>query len=339
MFYNKKKEAPVTEGEAAATANPDLIIHNMPSHSRLSGASSNSQALSSGGFALPPAPRRNFQMVGLIIIAASFIFISGLAYFSYVFIIKPAANNNQEIVNTPAVVSSPATTTPAAPISPVSEVPTNDLSVVAPAAVDLATSSAAATSTGIVVTGTTLPPLVDSDNDGLNDEEEMILGTAATSSDTNANTYSDLTEINNNYNPTGAGRLAAAASLAQYTDPNLGYRLLYPKNWPVQSANNGATIIFAAPDESLIQIYAQDNPEKAGILSWYEESFPGATPSYDKLKSAATWDGIISEDKLNFYLTDKKHDNILVVSYVPAVTGRIAYPNIFQLMFNSLLLK
>ena len=183
-----------------------------------------------------------------------------------------------------------------------------------------------------------LPPIIDSDRDGLNDNEEILLGTNANSSDSNGNSYSDLTEVNNNYNPAGSGRLIANSNLAKYTSSVIGYEILYPKSWTLKSLNNDATVIFTMPDDSLIQISVQDNPDHAGILSWYEDSFPGVTVAYDKLKSTDSWDGVMGEDNLNFYLTDKKHDNIFVISYIPAVGNYIAYPKVFELMINSFLI-
>jgi len=47
----------------------------------------------------------------------------------------------------------------------------------------------------------------------------------------------------------------------------------------------------------------------------------------------------MGENGLNFYLTDKKKTNIFVVSYISATADRLAYPDIFQLLINSLLIK
>lgn len=88
-----------------------------------------------------------------------------------------------------------------------------------------------------------------------------------------------------------------------------------------------------------MQVSVQDNSDHQSILGWYNNSFPDVTITYDKLKTTENWDGIFGKDNLNFYLTDKKRNNIYVVSYLPAVAGRLAYPNIFQLMVNSLLIK
>jgi hypothetical protein len=74
-------------------------------------------------------------------------------------------------------------------------------------------------------------------------------------------------------------------------------------------------------------------------MSWYADAFPGAALTYDKLKPGLNWDGVISEDNLNFYLTDKKHQKIYIISYLPIFSNRLAYPNLFSAMINSAVLK
>jgi hypothetical protein len=227
----------------------------------------------------------------------------------------------------PAITAPVATTTDTTP---------------APVAVDLATTTATTTATSTLSTdnrASNISAPADTDGDGLNDLEEAVLGTSATSSDTNHNSYTDLVEVLNNHNPLGAGLLSADPNLATYADKTVGYTILYPKAWPTQSVNNDATIIFTAPDNSLIQVSMQSNTTQADILTWYEGLFPNVTVGYDQIQSTATWDGIMGADNLNFYLTDKKHANVLVVSYIPAVTGNITYPNIFKMMINSLVIK
>jgi hypothetical protein len=350
MFLNKKKKIKsdqTTEENLKADSqlNDDLIVHNMPSPSKLRGAVGKRRERIPTSFNAVAAPKNNFKSVGLFIIIGGLVFIIGLVYLSYRFIISPTAEQN----NPPTITSIPTETkVVAADTTATSSViipNITDVSTVTPTILDSATTTATGAASEVMneeLNGkniSDLPPLLDSDRDGLNDNEELLLGTNSSSSDSNGNSYADLTEINNNYNPAGSGRLIANSNLATYTNSVIGYEILYPKSWLLKSLNNDATAIFTMPDDSLIQISVQDNPDNAGILSWYESSFPGVTVAYDKLKSTDTWDGVWGEDNLNFYLTDKKHNNIFVISYVPVVNNYIAYPNVFKLMINSLLIK
>lgn len=322
--------------DSAAKVDQEIIIHNMPSQSRFSASGSLAAKPQVGSMGLGASPKRNFKAVGLLIIAGGLVVIGSLVYASYRFIVKPAMktgapdilvstsqspNQNRTATATTAVV--PTATTPIVTSTTPIEV------------IDL--NPAASTSTPETVSS--LPPLLDTDEDGLWDDEEAVLGTNASSTDTNGNSYQDLVEINNNYNPSGSGRLSANENLARYKDSVSGYELLYPKAWPTKSLNDETTVIFTAPDASLVQISVQDNADKQSILGWYEISFPDTVVTYDRLKNADGWEGVMGEDGRNFYLTDKKRQNIYVISYIPAVDDRIAYPNIFNLMINSFMVK
>ncbi len=344
MLFGKKKEKPVDTPEPEnLPSSQDIIVHNMPSPSRLSGSFSDSQKSAASGFGLEAAPQKqNFKTVGFLIIGGGIIFIGIIVYLSYRFIISPTAGNNQVVQPVVSEQKKIATTVPTAIIS--SSVPTTTPVIIATStSVEIATSTNA-TSTPMNEElsgqdGSNLPPLLDSDNDGLIDDEEVLLGTSATSTDSDGDKYSDSAEIAKGYDPAGPKKLIDNPNIANYSNKTFNYSVLYPKAWTVKSLAEDATVIFMAPEDSLIQISVQDNPDKAGILGWYESSFPGTTATYDQLLSGSGWDGIMGTDNLNFYLTDSAHKNIYVVSYIPAVSNRLVYPNIFKLMINSLIIK
>jgi hypothetical protein len=234
------------------------------------------------------------------------------------------------------VSSSPAAITPVT----LDNATTTSVATSVATILDLATSTASSTPGGDLSNpATESAPLLDSDNDGLNNEEEAAFGSNPNLADTNNNTYDDLTEISNNYNPIGSGKLSADSSLTTFVSQILGYSLLVPKNWPAKSLNNDNTVLFTASDGSLIQVSLQDNTNKQSILSWYGDFFPDDAVTYDRLKSTPTWDGVMAADGFNFYLTDKKRKSVYIISYIPAVDDRVAYPNVFKMMINSLELK
>ncbi len=346
MFGKKNKKNTTTEDVLATKVNQDMVVRNMPSMARLSGVKAPAQEITSSteshNLSRLSPQTNNPKMIGLIIIIGGLIFIGGLVYLSYVYIIKPQTNKTiapvtNIIPETKSIVNSPRATTS----EEITIATTTMVATVTPEIFDIASSS---TSTAISLDqigrpNVDLPPLLDTDNDGLNDEEEMILGTNPNLADSNANTYEDLVEVNNNYNPAGSGKLNTNSGLATYSNKIYSYQILYPKEWPLNSLTNDSIITFTAPDDSIIQISVQENTDRQSILGWYGNSFPDTTITYDKLKSTDNLDGIFSSDNLNFYLTDKKKNNVYIISYVPAVDGRLAYPNIFSLMINSLILK
>ncbi len=338
MFNKQVKNQ---ENELSAQVDQDLVVRNMPRPTLFKGAMNSTFLKGSQQNIIEP--KNNVRVVGFIIILAGIIFIGVLVYLSYLFIIKPATKNSPE--KTSYVVSTKATSTTISFNNSEDSVVTVSTTTVTetttPNILDLATS----TESNIGVDGTNnspgsaLPPLLDSDSDGLTDNEEMVLGTNLELIDSDADNYTDLAEINGGYDPLSSGQLDISKNINKYINSPIDYELLYPKDWEIQSLNDGRTIIFAAPDGSLIQISVQENSNQQSILGWYENSFSSVTVTYDKLKNSDYWEGIMGEDNLNFYLTDKERQNIYVISYIPAIDGRIAYPNIFQMMINFLVIK
>lgn len=346
MFGNKNKINAGAEDSLVAKVNQDMVVRNMPSLARLSSqstaASKSVNITESNNLSNFSPPKHSPKMVGLVIIFGGLIFIGVLVYLSFQYIIKPQTEKNEAplVVNTPSkpsIVNPPRATTS----NEVSVATTSLVATVTPEIIELASSSASTTISLDQVgrPNVDLPPLLDTDGDGLNDEEELILGTNINSSDSNANTYLDLVEVQNNYNPAASGKLSENLGIGKYVSTAYKYEMLYPKEWPLNSLSGDAIITFTLPDDSIFQVSVQENSERQSILGWYGNSFPDTTITYDKLKTTENWDGIYSSDNLNFYLTDKKRNTVYIISYVPAVDGRLAYPNIFELMVNSFQLK
>lgn len=350
MFGSKKKHVNGSDQELAQKVNEDLVVRNMPSIQRLHGDTPTSPAAINEGETLSrlASPKHNVKTVGLIIIASSVVFIGLLVYLSYIYIIKPQAKTNPEtstlVSSEPEkkIITDLINEQRASSSEEITMATTSLIATVTPNTLDLENGDASSTLMNEELSGKpdiNLPPLLDTDGDGLNDEEESALGTDATLSDTNGNGYLDLVEINNNYNPVGTGRLVNNSSLDTYQNLAFNYSFLYPKAFSPSSLSDDSIIILTATDDSIIQISLQENTNQQSILGWYGDSFSEVTVTYDKLKSGDTWDGVWSEDGQNFYLTDKERNNIYIISYIPSVAGRLAYPNIFKLLINSLLIK
>ncbi len=345
MFGHKNKKIN-NDQELITKVNQDLIVRNMPNLNRagsLAPAFFDNQMMSDTLSSFN-RPKHNFKMVGLVIIGGGLLLIGGLVYLSYIYIIKPQADKTPVVL-----VESESAKSIVDTIKEIQATTSEPIIIATTSEVAIATTSELATTTAsssLVMNeelsgkqNTDLPPLLDSDADGLNDEEEAVLGTNAQLVDSNNNTYSDLTEINNSYDPAGQGKISGNVNLTVYVNKTIGYEIIYPKNWAPKSLNDDSTIVFTAPDDSIVQISVQDNTDRQSILGWYGNAFPDILVTYDKLKTVDDWDGIIGDDGLNFYLTDKKHKNIYVISYLPAVNERLVYPNIFKLMINSLVIK
>lgn len=345
MFGKKTKT--VVSNDSVSAAEQDLIVHNMPKTASLSsvysvgekssGFSINNSLPASQGSITNPR-KNNFKIIGLLIMIIGFLVIGILVYFSYRFIIAPSVNNNTAATVENVDVASEPTVNDVGLSVP--EISGEKLSSASVADIDVATTSETIASSTVTTADSPLDTtFLDSDNDGLNDNEEAVLGTNPLLSDSDSDAYPDLAELSSQYNPGGAGKIDSNGNLAVYNNPDFKYSILYPKNWTPQSVNEGSTVIFSALDSSLIQVSVQDNPDNIGILNWYGENFPEASVSYNQIKTSGTWDGVMGNDGLNYYVTDKAHQKIFIISYIPAIEDRIAYPQIFQLIVASLMLK
>jgi len=344
---------------AEAKLDHDIIVHNMPNRARLSKSSytrSNNSGADDNGFLDSNgggAPKNNFKKVGLIIIVLGIALIIALVYLGYRFFIKPQAESTP--VPTANQTTTQTATTSNTEINEVVSVEPEEIETPAvnPISVEVTSSdiySPENTSTSTSTSTTSeieeeqeqeqeqeieILPVIDLDNDGLTDDEERALNTNLGLADSDEDGYSDLGEILNGYDPLGTGSLAGSRFITRYQNSVGNYSVLYPATWDLKALNNNFTIIISAPDNSLFQISTQDNAKIQNIISWYEETFPDEGNVYERLKQGQNWEGIMGEGGLNFYLTDSTRRNIYVISYIPIISGRLAYPNIFEMMINS----
>lgn len=322
--------------------NQDLIVHNMPDQKRLAGNGFLEKTEISSGFQVAK-PKNNFKIVGLVIIIGGFIIIGAMIYLSYTFIIKPATKNNEVAISkvNQNSVNNATNTIPVSVPSTVINISTTTLVATSSSDLNFLATSSLDNSLDLLNGSTTdqIIPLLDTDNDGLYDEEELALGLNPNLADSDLDSYPDKTELDGGYNPNGQGSLEANPALVKYYNKNFNYEILYPKSWNLKEVIIDNTVIFLALDNSIVQISVQDNPSKLDIMAWYADTFPSAALTYDRLVSKTTWDGVMGEDSLNFYLTDKKHQKIYIVSYLPIFANRLAYPNLFKALINSIVLK
>jgi hypothetical protein len=339
-----KKEPIKLDENLIKKVDDDLIVHNMPDQKRLAGNRLLEKAPVSSGFQIS-APKNNFKMVGMFIIVGGFIVIGILVYISYSFIIKPASKNtianpqqSEKVVDNKAV--------PIPPISIPAEVidinATTSVVISEPIDLNVSTSTNDLGASLDVLNGQVseeVIPLLDSDNDGLYDEEELALGLNINMDNSDLDLYTDKIELDGAYNPNGVGKLADNTALIKYDNKDFNFEILYPKNWKLKEASGDNATIFTAPDDSIIQVSVQDNSSGLNIMSWYADAFPGSALTYERIKSGATWDGVMGEDNLNFYLTDKNHQKIYIISYLPIYANRLAYPSLFKALISSIILK
>lgn len=346
MFSRKKKRVEKKD-ELKSTIDQDLIIHNMPRG--LSKGKGSSLGLKmdseSGSSQLLKSGTDDFKKIGALIIALGVILIAALIFFSYRYIIKPKDPANEiKISPTPAQDEDQGEDLDHDKEESELELEVNtdtelevdeDIIVVGDGDAEDPDSGEAMPDDEGELDETPLM-LIDTDGDGLYDAEEIILGTDINMVDSDGDGYSDLHEVLNNYNPVGSGELKENPALSLYNSPVANYSILYPNAWKIGTTHNDYTLIITAGDSSVIQVTVQANIKMQNILTWYAKNVMPGVLGASEVQTTDNWEGIMSEDGRYFYLTDVDKSNIYAISYEPAIKDQIAYPNIFQMIINSL---
>lgn len=178
----------------------------------------------------------------------------------------------------------------------------------------------------------------DTDQDGLTDKEEVVLGTDPNKSDTDGDKYSDMNELMNLYYPLGNGKLFATDLFVRYAD-NKDYIAYYPKGWEVSSPTGSDSTVFKSIDGHFLQISVQPNQDKRSIEDWYKEQFNSTSVNISDYTGGDEWQGIKSSDGRNIYLTDLTRKNIYILTYNPGVNETIEYLHFFEILVKSFSLK
>ena len=183
----------------------------------------------------------------------------------------------------------------------------------------------------------------DTDNDGVSDiEETTIYGTNPKDADSDGDTYLDLNEIVNLFDPTNpspSGLLKANAGIAQYDSPSGEFSLLYPKSWTAEPGDQAAGgVIFKAPTGEFIQVLIVDKPATQNLMDWFLEQNPTVKSSdVQSLKTKQGNDGVLSADRMTAYIGSGA--KVVVVSYDLGNQTEINYRATFQMMVRSLVVK
>lgn len=182
-------------------------------------------------------------------------------------------------------------------------------------------------------------PGPDEDSDGLSDEEEAIFGTDKKIVDSDGDSYSDFAELKNFYNPSGDGKLIVNSGIEKYKNKTLGYSLYYPKNWIVNDANSGESVVFKIDKLQFIQLVVIENKDEQSIEDWYKEQFEVNLIKNEQKVNKVGWDGVKSDNGLIYYLSQPEKNNIFIINYSLGDETVLSYNNIFSLMIDSLELE
>lgn len=312
----------------------DFIVHNMPEANRFSGQTFTNVSSKQAPIIASVGKIDSHYKIGILIISGGVILIGALIYAAYVFMIKPAVK------------------TPVAPVvkteAPVEETPAAVEQVV-PVVTPVVEPVATTTTSEIVATSTDLLPeekntnfipsvvsVVDSDFDGLTDDEEKLIGTNLSLADTDNDSYSDIAELKSGYNPLLAGKKMDESSMFSRYQIDSRTNILYLNAWEVTRSDANNTIVFTDEDKAFIQVTFQNNDEKLPPLAWYEKQFSGLMPG--ESISGDSWSGFYSQDNSAAYIFSNDLLKIYTIAYSPLVENDLNFP-FFRLMAKTITIK
>lgn len=179
----------------------------------------------------------------------------------------------------------------------------------------------------------------DADNDGVSDvEEEAIYGINKNDPDSDHDSFVDLNEIYNLFNPAlpAPSMLRDNPGIAAYSNVDQGYEVLRPAGWSVREAGeNRAEVFFTAPDGEFVEVLAQVNPDNLPLMDWYLEQSPGVRSSdVQVFRTKGGYEEVLSPDRMTAFVA--VDGRVYVISYNLANQNFILYRSTFAMVANSL---
>ena len=174
--------------------------------------------------------------------------------------------------------------------------------------------------------------IIDNDNDGLSAKEEVAVGTSDFSPDTDSDSYQDLAEMLNGYNPTGEGLISANVNFKKFTNSKYNFSFYYPKVFATTAKTNDA-IIFDLGGEEFFQLFIEANEGKLDIEDWYKKQFGINVMDSGLISVNGDWNVIKNEDLKSVFFKNNRDDYVIAFNY--SIKNESNYQNIFEIVFST----
>lgn len=339
MFNSSIENHNLDKHEDEIKINNDFIVHNMPEADRFSGQtfSTSNTLLKPTSLSVPVSGLDSHHKIGILIIFGGVILIGAFIYAAYIFMIKPVMK--KPVTPVTQVETIPTSVVPAIsePITPVIE-PV----VVLSTTTATTTNETVSTSTDLLPEEkstsliSTIVSTIDSDSDGLTDDEEKLIGTNPALADTDGDGYLDISELKSGYDPLVAGKKMDANSLLNRYQVDSRASILYLNTWEITKSDANNTVVFTDGDKAFIQVTFQNNDEKLSSRAWYEKQFSGLMPG--EAISGESWSGFYSQDNSAAYIFSNDLLKIYTLVYSPLIENDLNLP-IFRLMAKTMIVK
>ncbi|HRY63410.1 MAG TPA: hypothetical protein P5267_02300 [Patescibacteria group bacterium] len=177
-------------------------------------------------------------------------------------------------------------------------------------------------------------PIVDSDNDGLTDLEELLYATDKNNADTDGDSYQDGNEVANLYNPklAGSSKLYDSDLVKTHVDDLYHYNIIYPKSWQVQEM--AGSVIFQDTNGEFVQVLVEaNNKNYQDIKEWYRDYLSLDEKTVSPITVAGIESAIITSDKTRVYFIFG--DNIYSLVYNSNLRQTGNFMTTFSMMIKS----
>lgn len=336
----EKKEGGMSEEELKKRIDEDFITHNMPAWGRFSGQTYSSK---NGGEAKAVMSSGGAKKTGLGLMIVGGVLLVAALVAAYWFLIKPILDKPAVVVppvveNVPEIDLEPTPTTSESISGNLNDgLATNSDDILASTTDSFATSTA--TSSEVIaedkpVISSPLPESLDSDNDGLSDAEERVLGTDPENVDTDNDGYSDYQELLSGYDPLVPQEKMGAGSTLKVNTLDGQARVLYPADWELMESPSSYTVVFSDSDQAFIQANYQNNEGALSAGAWLANEIPGAVAK--EFISGEGWTGFILEDGLTAYAFSQDDKRVYNFTCLPLAPNTDS-PSVFTLMLKTLI--
>lgn len=188
-------------------------------------------------------------------------------------------------------------------------------------------------------------PSLDSDQDGLTDEEEVIFATGQAVPDTDGDSFLDGAEVVNLYDPASSGAfldISSNVKIAQ--NVQFGYQFLTPLNWTTvnETPSGESFLIKPLTGTESMRITIYENPEQLTVSNWLQSQVElNNLTQFLPFSNEAGFTGVKSTDNLFFVATiddggPGSRALMFVMEYQRGGATQIKYPSVWQMIVNSL---
>jgi hypothetical protein len=190
-----------------------------------------------------------------------------------------------------------------------------------------------------------IPPIIsgDADRDGLTDLEEALVGSSASSPDTDQDGYLDGAEVLAGYNPVvsslegGLIRLKDSSSIDKLITsfPENNFSTLYIKGWSINKIEALHEVRITTATGEMITISMIDNEDGVSAANYYLSGNTQVTLSQLNDVGTDTLAGVYAPNGLSAYLTDENRERIYIFEYDLDDRDEFRYPTIFHMIIEN----